>query len=83
LGDHADDAIAAESAVRRRTIETDEIFDDCGDNVEYIELSEEEPEKARVRKRPSLANTPYTEAAAYPPLERMPEARMRTRELAR
>jgi hypothetical protein len=46
LGDHADDAIAAESAKRRVTVPFDEVFDDCGDDTTAIDLPEADAETA-------------------------------------
>jgi hypothetical protein len=40
LGDHADDAIAALSATRKKAIPIEEHFDDCGDDTTSLELPE-------------------------------------------
>ena len=40
LGDHADDAIANESKIRRKTVPTDEHYDDCGEDVTALDLPE-------------------------------------------
>ena len=41
LGDHADDAVAIESAKRKQQVPLDEVFDDCGDDTSQLELPEE------------------------------------------
>ena len=41
LGDHADDAIQAESAIRKKSVKIQDHYDDCGDDIKFIELPNE------------------------------------------
>ena len=43
IGDHADDHIAAASAVRAKRIPVEEVYDDCGDDITVIELPNDPP----------------------------------------
>ena len=42
VGDHADNAIQAESSKRKKQVPLDEVFDDCGDDVSFLTVDETE-----------------------------------------